>query len=142
MIKTILPNGWIPLTIAFDGDAEEVAYGTPEQMNRLKKWLDKYYSYVLAEKNGKSQDARSQNIARTQGLQMTKTITYDDSKWKLVPIEPTKEMQTAGAQAIRIETTILNKIWTGNAVFRSMVEVAPQLAQQPAQAAAPQKEGE
>lgn len=49
--EAVLPNGWIPLTIAFGGDAEEVAYGSPEQMARLKKWLDKYYSYVLAEKS-------------------------------------------------------------------------------------------
>ncbi|MGK3485530.1 hypothetical protein [Klebsiella michiganensis] len=44
----------------------------------------------------------------------------------MVPKEPTSEMQSAGASAIRIETTALNKLWTGNAVFRAMLAAAPQ----------------
>ncbi|WP_216662714.1 hypothetical protein [Klebsiella aerogenes] len=44
----------------------------------------------------------------------------------MVPREPTDEMQSAGASAIRIETTALNKLWTGNAVFRAMLAAAPQ----------------
>ncbi|MES3286640.1 DUF551 domain-containing protein [Klebsiella aerogenes] len=43
----------------------------------------------------------------------------------MVPKEPTAEMQSAGASAIRIETTALNKLWTGNAVFRAMLAAAP-----------------
>ncbi len=43
----------------------------------------------------------------------------------LVPTEPTDEMQAAGAQAIRFDTTALNKLWTGNAVFRAMLAAAP-----------------
>ncbi len=34
--------------------------------------------------------------------------------------EPTPEMQQAGATAIRFETTIINKLWTANAVYRAM----------------------
>lgn len=45
--------------------------------------------------------------------------------WKLVPPEPNDAMQAAGAQAIRIDTTAINKIWTGNAVFRAMIAAAP-----------------
>jgi hypothetical protein len=45
--------------------------------------------------------------------------------YKLVPIEPTPGMQQAGAQAIRFDTTILNKLWTGNAVYRGMIAAAP-----------------
>jgi hypothetical protein len=45
--------------------------------------------------------------------------------WKLVPIEPTDAMQAAGAQSIRLDTTAINKIWTGNKVFRAMIEAAP-----------------
>jgi hypothetical protein len=48
------------------------------------------------------------------------------ARYRLVPIEPTPEMQQAGAQAIRFDTTILNKLWTGNAVFRAMLAAAPQ----------------
>ncbi|HGW4085435.1 TPA: hypothetical protein ACNIDP_003283 [Klebsiella michiganensis] len=44
----------------------------------------------------------------------------------MVPKEPTPEMQSAGASAIRIETTALNKLWTVNAVFRAMLAAAPQ----------------
>ncbi|WP_435338777.1 hypothetical protein [Klebsiella aerogenes] len=44
----------------------------------------------------------------------------------MVPKEPTAEMQSAGASAIRIETTGLNKLWTGNAVFRAMLAATPQ----------------
>lgn len=47
----------------------------------------------------------------------------------MVPKEPTAEMQSAGASAIRIETTALNKLWTGNAVFRAMLAAAPQEVQ-------------
>jgi hypothetical protein len=46
--------------------------------------------------------------------------------WKLVPIEPTDEMQEAGAHAIRFDTTAINKIWTGNRVYRSMLAAVPQ----------------
>lgn len=45
--------------------------------------------------------------------------------WKLVPVEPNDAMQAAGAQAIRFDTTVLNKLWTGNAVFRAMLAAAP-----------------
>lgn len=45
--------------------------------------------------------------------------------WKLVPAEPNDAMQAAGAQAVRIDTTAINKIWTGNAVFRAMLAAAP-----------------
>lgn len=44
----------------------------------------------------------------------------------MVPKEPTAEMQSAGASAIRIETTALNKLWTGNDVFRAMLAAATQ----------------
>lgn len=44
----------------------------------------------------------------------------------MVPKEPTAEMQSAGASAIRFDTTAVNKLWTGNAVFRAMLAAAPQ----------------
>lgn len=54
-----------------------------------------------------------------------RTVTYDETKWKLVPVEPDDQMQAAGAGAIRFDTTVLNKIWTANAVFRANVAAAP-----------------
>ena len=45
--------------------------------------------------------------------------------WRLVPVEPTDEMQAAAAQAIRFDTTLVNKLWTGNAVLRAGIAAAP-----------------
>lgn len=46
--------------------------------------------------------------------------------WVMVPVEPTAEMQSAAAGAIRLNTTPINKLWTGNAVYRAMLTAAPQ----------------
>jgi hypothetical protein len=46
--------------------------------------------------------------------------------WKLVPVEPTPEMQSAAAGAIRFDTTPINKLWTGNSVYKAMLAAAPQ----------------
>lgn len=46
--------------------------------------------------------------------------------YALVPVEPTAEMQSAAAGAIRFDTTPINKLWTGNAVYRAMLAAAPQ----------------
>lgn len=45
--------------------------------------------------------------------------------WRLVPVEPTPEMQQGAALAIRFDTTLINKLWTGNAVYRAMLTAAP-----------------
>jgi len=42
----------------------------------------------------------------------------------MLPKEPTPEMKRAGAMAIRFDTPIINKLWTGNAVYRAMVGAA------------------
>lgn len=46
--------------------------------------------------------------------------------WKLVPIEPTDAMQVAAANAIRFDTTAINKLWTGKRVFDAMLAAAPE----------------
>lgn len=43
----------------------------------------------------------------------------------LVPLEPSAEQQTAGAQAIRIDTTVINKLFTANRVYREMLSASP-----------------
>lgn len=45
---------------------------------------------------------------------------------RLAPREPNDAMQLAGAQAIRFDTTVLNKMWTANAVWRAMHDAAHQ----------------
>lgn len=74
-----LPEGWVPCTIAFDGDAEDVAYGPKPMMDRLAKWLGKHFERVVAEKNAAQQSAPSPAPAG----------------WKLVPVEPTEGMLKA-----------------------------------------------
>jgi len=56
--------------------------------------------------------------------QEAETVAPDG--WVLVPKEPTDAMQAAGPAAIRFDTTIINKMWTANAVYRAMIAAAPQ----------------
>jgi hypothetical protein len=44
--------------------------------------------------------------------------------YAFVPLKPNDAMQAAGAQAVRIDTTVLNRMWTANRVFQAMVEAA------------------
>lgn len=43
----------------------------------------------------------------------------------IVPLEPNDVQQAAGAQAVRIDTTLLNKMFTANRVYRDMIAAAP-----------------
>lgn len=46
---TTLPEGWVSLTITHEGQyAEEVAYGPQRMMDRLGKWLCKYFAKTAA----------------------------------------------------------------------------------------------
>jgi hypothetical protein len=54
-----------------------------------------------------------------------RTVTFNPATHKVVPVEPNDAMQVAGAQAIRFDTTVLNKLWTGNAVCRAMLFEVP-----------------
>ncbi|WJZ70021.1 hypothetical protein [Pantoea phage PA-1] len=61
-----------------------------------------------------------------QALQMRLNATAQPvSDGCKVPNEPTPEMQTAGATAIRFDTTPVNKLFTANAVYRAMLAAAP-----------------
>lgn len=60
--------------------------------------------------------------AEVQRLNATAHPVSDGCK---VPNEPTPEMQTAGATAIRFDTTPVNKLFTANAVYRAMLAAAP-----------------
>lgn len=47
-----IPAGWVPLTLEWEpGYPEDVAFGPQRMMDRLKKWLDKYFANVVAERN-------------------------------------------------------------------------------------------
>ncbi|MEP8883472.1 hypothetical protein ABKV35_00060 [Enterobacter kobei] len=67
--------------------------------------------------------------AMLQGADGNSPVIQDG--WKLVPKEPTAEMQSAAASAIRFDTTPINKLWTGNAVYKAMLAAAPQQEAKP-----------
>jgi len=54
-----------------------------------------------------------------------KTITYDDTLYCLVPIEPDANQQTSGAGSIRFDTTPINKLWTANKIYKAMLAASP-----------------
>lgn len=59
-----------------------------------------------------------------------KTVTYDETKWVMVPKEPTPEMQTAGGIAVKFDTAAINKLWTANKVYEAMLSAASQLQEE------------
>ena len=64
-----LPAGWVPLVLAFEPDyPEEIAYGPPRMMERLKKWLDKHFAARVAEANASAQ-AEPVNARLREALQ-------------------------------------------------------------------------
>ena len=54
-----------------------------------------------------------------------KTITYDDSLYCLVLLEPDANQQTSGAGSIRFDTTPINKLWTANKIYKAMLAASP-----------------
>lgn len=55
-----------------------------------------------------------------------KTITYDETKWKLVPIEPTREQISAAQMAWLNDPCRLS-----STLYRAMLAAAPVLTAQP-----------
>lgn len=51
--EAVLPEGWVPLRIAYapGEDPEDVAFGPPHMMNRLKKWLDKHFASLAPQQS-------------------------------------------------------------------------------------------
>lgn len=112
-----LPDGWVPLTIEYEpGYPEDIAFGPQRMMDRLKKWLDRYFAILAAQ-------AQTEPVAVPHG-------------WKLVPVDPTPEMcmaavvyangnavyKNVAAEALKIEEAIYGEVWA------AMLAVAPQPA--------------
>lgn len=80
--------------------------------------------------------AKSQSNARlnfSEDLQTRmKTITYDDTKYKLVPVKPTPEMVTAGTDDLRLRGYDRALIVAAIECYRSMLSAAPEAQAQPA----------
>ena len=58
-----------------------------------------------------------------------KTITFDETKFKIVPIEPTEEMLSAGCEAGLDISTLIDdtRFACDRAVWDAMLRKAPQL---------------
>lgn len=48
-VQAAVPDGWVPCAITYEGQhPEEIAYGPQAMMDRLKKWLDRYFEIRTA----------------------------------------------------------------------------------------------
>ena len=48
-VQPAVPEGWVPCVITYEGQQpEEIAYGPQIMMDRLKKWLDRYFEMRTA----------------------------------------------------------------------------------------------
>lgn len=140
-----LPEGWVPLVITHEGlYPEEIAYGPQRMMDRLGKWLRKYFDTVVA---NKAQPAPATQQAgeypalvcdycgaltpdpwHSSGMlhgKMSKHIHSCDAcaapaGQVMVPVEPTKEMIEHAHQ-------VCDGTYAGD-VYRAMVSAAPKSA--------------
>ncbi|ASV21257.1 hypothetical protein [Klebsiella quasivariicola] len=80
----------------------------------------------IADCLGDAEEALIEVVNRRAAMLQAGNSPVIPDGYVMVPKEPTSEMQSAGASAIRIETTAVNKLWTGNAVYRAMLAAVPQ----------------
>lgn len=139
VVQCPFPCGWDNLNKLAIQDAALVARGLVEDEltteaqrqaailnnDRLLKVISACRAAMLQAGNCRENENSSTNNFREIAETSTNSSVIPDG-YVMVPKEPTAEMQSAGASAIRIETTALNKPWTGNAVFRAMLAAAPQ----------------
>ncbi|MGG7778545.1 hypothetical protein PGN94_15235 [Klebsiella aerogenes] len=114
----------------FDGDKRGIAESLGEAEEALIEVVNRRAAMLQAEPvttTNKLGNSPVIGIDPASGPDRTVEVLYvAPPGYVMVPKDPTAEMQSAGASAIRIETTALNKLWTGNAVFRAMLAAAPQ----------------
>jgi hypothetical protein len=91
-----------------DGGAEPILDAIAELKTERDKWVDANFS---ASASSPTPSAQEEAVRVPEGC-------------PLVPLKPNDAMQAAGAQAVRIDTTVLNRMWTANRVFQAMVEAA------------------
>ena len=103
-----LPSGWVPLTITHEGQyPEEVAYGPQIMMDRLGKWLGKYFAQIAAP-------------TPTQGLQRLHDLLYTAQR-------TVGEEQRIAITAARVELSSLRSAgvptgyWDGQAAAQAAV---------------------
>lgn len=75
-----LPDGWVPLTIEYEpGYPEAVAFGPQRMMNRLKKWLDKHFAALAAQRPAAQAGEREAFEAWAAGKW---PWSYGDAAWE------------------------------------------------------------
>lgn len=84
-----LPEGWVPLLIIHEGQyPEEIAYGPQRMMDRLDKWLRKYFDSVVAAPTTTAQAAPAAVAGAREAVKFTDQSTAD-------PVEKARRYLTA-----------------------------------------------
>ncbi|ENT6125864.1 hypothetical protein ACFFZC_002673 [Enterobacter hormaechei] len=119
--------------IAADGQADwgnfkdgTPLYTAPPAPASVPAAMEMDDDFDSAFEHGKAVGWNAYRAAMLQGAERVTTAYKLPEGYVLVPVEPTAEMQSAAAGAIRFDTTPINKLWTGNAVYRAMLAAAPQ----------------
>ncbi|MCM7405005.1 Lar family restriction alleviation protein [Enterobacter cloacae] len=124
-LRAAMLQGAEPVTTAYKLPANTPCKDAPEHI-----WLQ---TAGVWPENGEFSELTwcSDNQHTDDTLYVRADVVADNSPvvpdgYALVPVEPTAEMQSAAAGVIRFDTTPINKLWTGNAVYRAMIAEAPQ----------------
>lgn len=87
---------------------------TDEEVGRI---LRSYFADVT--------DAQVEGIAHDLSLANAIACAAQSKGWQCVPKEMDDAMQLAGAEAVRIDTTAINKLFIATRVYRAALAAAP-----------------
>lgn len=100
--QSTIPKGWVPLRMEWEpGYPEDVAFGPQRMMDRLKKWLDKYFARVVAERNADAMPAERVALSNEQIQQhvfavlqrhsserLWESFTYQRGPYEITELQP------------------------------------------------------
>lgn len=111
-----LPEGWVPLVITHEGQyPEEIAYGPQRMMDRLDKWLRKYFNSVVADKVGSAAAAPDLQplhnllyLAQRQTSKEAMQRVVGEARLELAKLRdaPTPQPAPATQQAVEVHESI------------------------------------
>ena len=111
-----LPDGWVPLTITHEGQyPEEVAYGPQIMMDRLGKWLGKYFAQAA----------------------QADSVLEDAARWEFRWLNPANNLhvapsdlgwKTVNSKGMRSEKEVLEDLQAYRYQGKPVYEVRPLLA--------------
>ena len=150
----VMPEGWIPLTIEHEpGYPEDVAFGPKRMMDRLKKWLDRYFEMRLnaapvqqvsvpasafasraithyeaallaAFPSGSSGEVFNQWNEARRVLAAAPAVPSQGEQVRVVPVEPTEAMRKAAQDKLASEGLIVTD-WLIHTAYSAMLAAAP-----------------